>query len=450
MSRRPRGDRGSVKLWLRVTALWEYLKGALWLMPALFVGAAVVLGSVLVRVSAAEGWSWIYAGSAEGARSLLAAVAGAMITVTGLTFSLTIVALQMASSQFSPRVLRGFMTDRGNQFVLSTLIATFAYCLAVLRAVRGGDGGDGGDVPRLAVTVAVLLSLVAVGALVYFLDHLSRQLRAQTILADVTRDTMRTIDRTHPDDDDPGVVPSGPPQDAYRVPALRSGYLQAVELRGLATAAAEADIVVYLRAPVGAHVTMGTTLAWIWPGGDGDRALDRVAHDHVHLGAERILQQDVAFGIRQLVDIGVKALSPGLNDPATAVDVLGHLSEIACALASRRLGAAVVADGDGHARAIVPGPEFRDYLALMCDQIRRYGSHEPAVLRALLATLTDVAEVATGDDRLAAVREEIVRTVEVAESKLDDTDAIPVRGAGELALQALDEDRRPDPVTLAQ
>lgn len=439
----------------------------MWVMPSIFVASALVLGTLLPAVEPADGTALegvVFGGTASGARDILAVVAGAMITVIGLAFSLTIIALQMAASQFSPRVLRGFLEDRGNQLVLSLLLATFAYSVAVIRVIRDEDAPDGEFLPRLAVTVGIVLTLLAVMALVYFIHHLTQVLRPDTIMSGIVGEALSAIGKVHPDaveaEGDHAPLPR-PGTEPYPVPAQRSGYLQAVKLDGVVRAAARLDAIVRLRPAIGTQVSEGTTIAWIWPrdgaswpewesmqADERDEAMKawrRAVHDHVHLGRERTMQQDVAFGLRQLADIASKALSPGVNDPTTAVDALGHMARITCCLAGRKLGGGTHADEDGEVRTLVPSPSFADYLALACDQPRRYGAGDPQVMIAVLGLLADVGELVASDEYAAVVSRECARTLEVAREQLDATDMVRVEAAADRVRSAVEHRARPYP-----
>jgi uncharacterized membrane protein len=447
---------------LRLARVKEYLKSSLWVLPAAFVAGALILGTVLSQLRPSVGSTLeplVFGGTATGARALLTALAGAMITVIGLTFSLTVIALQMAAGQYSPRVMRGFLSDRGVQLVLSWLVGTFAYCVAVLRIIRESTDGSDEVLPELAVTVGVLFALGALGMLVYFLHHITRQLRVETILREIAQDTLSTVDTVFTEElgcADGAPRPPEPSRHAHRVRAKRSGYLQAVERHGLIETAKERDVVVRLRPAVGYHVTEGTTLAWVWrrdgtPFDPDEDGLDRLVHDRVQLGPERTMQQDVSFGVRLLVDVGVKALSTGMNDPTTAVEALGQLSTVLCRLATRQLGNAIDADDDGEVRVMLPRPGFRDYLHLLSDQLQRYGGAEPAVVLALLAVLGDVAEqVGIHDERVAGVAEQVDRTLEVAARELDETELVRVQAVADQVRATLAHGRRPQPEVRAE
>ncbi len=340
-----------------------------------------------------------------------------MITVTGLVFSLTVVALQMASSQFTPRLLRTFLSDGGNQAVLSTFLGTFAYALTVLRSIRSPDEGVA-FVPDVAVTVGLALTLLSVGMLVYFFHHLTQQLRVENILQEVTSDTSALVQRALSDVEPDAVEPPSVPDHALPLPVRRSGYLQAADSQILTDIADDLGLSIRLRPTVGTHLTLGGTLGWVWPDGpkaavqlDTD-AISKRVHDGVQIGPERTLQQDIAFGLRQLVDIAARALSPGINDPTTAVAALHALAEVLAGLCGQGLGPIVTVGEEGRT-VVVPRPTYGELLALACDQPRRYGRDEPAVLSELLRLLTDLAEVAVGDDERDAIREQIEMTVDV-------------------------------------
>ena len=412
---------------LRLSAAWGRVIRALWFWPAVSILAAIVAGLLLVEVRPSDaGGLARFGGTPEGARAMLSTVAGSIITVTGLTFSLTVVALQVASSQFTPRLLSTFLADRGNQAVLSVFLGTFAYTLTVQRSVRSPTADDPGFVPDLAVGVGLLLTLASVGMLVYFFHHITQQLRLETVLDELRRDTLAAVRRTRPDgsDDDAGTEDELPevPRERIVVRARRSGYLQAIRLQVLGRVATEHGVAVRLAPAVGVHVTAGTTLGWAWAVDDDApidderaEALARAVHGAIHLGSDRTLDEDVAFGIRQLVDIAARALSPGINDPTSAVSAIDAMAVVCSQLARSPAQPAVYRDDAGRVRAALSASTFGELLGLACDQPRRYGREEPALLTALLRMLTDVAESCRYDDRLAAVRDQIDATVARAE-----------------------------------
>ncbi len=416
---------------VRLGALGEYLRGSLWFLPGVSVLAALLLAIALTRVTVEDSFplaALLLGVGADGARGMLQVVAGAVITVTGLVFSLTVVALQLASSQFSPRLLRTFLRNLGNQVVLAIFLATFVYALTVLSTIRGAEDGRPAFVPQVAVLVAFAFVLASVAALVYFIHHIAQQIRVDVMMREVHADTLEAVDRTHPDplgNGEDGWLPD-PPARAAVLAARRSGFVQAVSVAPITSCAEQGDLVVRFVPAVGDHVLAGGPLAWCWAREPGQPRLDvdaltGEANAAVQVGFERTLRYDVRFGIRQLVDIAAKALSPGVNDPTTAVDALGHLAALLTVLARRRIVPQVGLDGEGTPRVAVPSPDFADYLDLACGQIRRYGSREPAVMAKLLWLLGEVGYAApeAGRGRLAAAQADLV--VSAAERDIDES-----------------------------
>ena len=396
---------------IRRDALSEYVRGSLWVLPTLSALVALAAGSLLSLVSVGPHSPLAFQGTSDDARTLLIGIAGTMVTVIALLLGLTVVALQLSSTQFSPRLLRNFLRDRPNQIVLSAFVATFAYSAAGLYTVGVSGGNRTATFPRLAVSGALVLLFVSLGLLVFFADHLVHSIQVDAIMRVVERGTLAVIgDGLFAGGQDAPDVPGW----AVPVTSPRSGYVQAVR-PGRLLAQAGRGVCLRLRPRVGEHVVAGTTLAWIWAASPSDpapdpRAFAPVLDAGVRIGFERTLEQDAALGIRQLVDIACKALSPAVNDPYTAVQAVDHLSVIFCALATRPLGNHIIR-GDAGAAVIVPGRRFPDYLAVMCGLIRRYGAREPTIADALLRLLGNCAAVARDDPERAAAIEEQARIV---------------------------------------
>lgn len=395
---------------LRRDALREYAAGSLWVAPAGAALLALIAGTLLSQVQIPPHSllaPLAFQGTADDARTLLITIASTVVTVIALVLGLTVVALQLSSTQFSPRLLRNFLRDRATQRVLSVFLAAFVYSGAGLYTVGLASGIRTQQYPRLAVTGAILLLFATLAMVVYFADHLAHSLQIDAITGRVQAATLAVVRGK------PGTVEAAtpaPPTWAVAVPADRSGYVETAHPERLLALAGRNRVSVLLRPRVGEHVVAGTTLAWLWAASPEDEPPDPgmirpALAEAVRVGFERTLEQDAAFGIRQLVDMACKALSPAVNDPYTAVQAIDHLSVIFCALAARPLGDDVVRDGS--AVVIVPGRRFGDYLATMCGLIRRFGAPEPTVAVALLRLLTDCLTF-VGDDatRRADIREQ--------------------------------------------
>jgi uncharacterized membrane protein len=394
---------------LRLSALRESLRESLWFAPSLAVLVALVAGFLAGQVEVSvRGWldAALFSGDAESAASLLSTLLGALVTVTGVILSITVVALQMTSQQFSPRVLRRFLRDPGTKVPISVLVGTFGYLVAVLQSLPPGAE----PAPRVAVTGGLLLALASLFALVYFIHDITRGIRVEAIMRDIERETAEAIRHVYPDEVSGAPRPAFPeaPPGAEPLFARGSGYLQAVDVDELRDAAVEANAVVRLRPKVGSHVAKGSLLGWAWPldGAIADHErLSRHAHQALQLGFERTLRQDAVFGLGQLVDMAIKALSPAVNDPRTATEAVHHLSVLLCELGRRDLHGLVGCDAQGVPRALVERPSFDQYLALACDQIRRYGAKEPVVVGALLEMLGSCAGCVHVGRRAALLRE---------------------------------------------
>jgi uncharacterized membrane protein len=441
-----------MNLLARRRVLLDYLAGALWVLPTVSVVVFLLAGAVLSRVEVDQDSPWAtlaFQGTADDARSLLIVVSSTMITVTGLVFALTIVALQIASGQYSPRLLRNFMRDRGTQLVLSIFVGAFAYSTAGLYTVGVQGSGQEAFVPRLAVSGSLALALASVGVLIYFIHHLARSIQIDTIMSQVEREASAVIDEVYPHQ--PGYREAEercpePPLVAVGLPSARSGYIQAVDPDPLVRMAVRHDVVVVVARQVGDHVVAGTPIAWAWdrtagqpPPGAG--TLREAVDEAVQVGFERTMVQDVGFGIRRLVDIANKALSPAVNDPYTGVQAVHHLSVLLCSLARLRLGDWIVRDDQGELRVAVPRPKFPDYLRLGTAQIRRFGAAEPAVTRALIVLLRDVGtSSATEDRRHACVRHIrlVLDDARRATAQPADVEAVTAEAAAALRLLGVD------------
>lgn len=387
--------------------LWDKLRTSLWFVPALMALASAFLALLLVRAQewVADEWMyetrWLATGDPEGARQILATIAGSIITVTGVIFSVTLVALSLASQQFGPRLLRTFMRDRGNQIVLGTFIGTFIYAMLVLRVVQENDDG----VPYLAVTFAVGLALVALAVLIFFIHHVVASIQADSIILHVSHELHETMHAMYPElakdwgDDDAaaGEVSDLPPP--WHVTAAKTGYVRALAVDGLLELAEEHDIVIHATQRPGRFVIDGQTIAHVYT----DAALDghaRKAIEHhirraVLIGPNRTAEQDIEFSIAQLVEIAVRSLSPSLNDPFTAMTCLDRLGEAIAHLGRRSLPKTERVKSDGKLRLLIDRPDFSGMVHLAFDQIRQNGRGKPAVVIHMLDVLCTVIQELT-------------------------------------------------------
>lgn len=409
----------------RFSVLADAVHTALWPVPTAAIVVALALGVGLPNLDvllddnlSPAVRDFLFGGGAGAARSVLSAISGSLITVTSLTFSLTVVTLQLASSQFSPRLLRTFSRDPYVHWTLALFLGTFTYSLVVLRTVRDGNTSDPGFVPQISVTFAVLLTVASVFGLVLFLAHLARQIRVETMLHDVHEDAVETVRRVlekPPDDLSTLPVAPTPPPLTRPVVAAKSGFLIRVDEQDLFDAACAAGAVVVIEGSPGGSVVSGTPMGRTWPldgaplpPQDQQRLDDQVAAA-IHTGPERTAAQDIAYGLRQLTDVAVKALSPGINDPTTAVYALGHISALLCETLDYQLGPKLLDDEQGRVRVVLERPELANLLDSAIAETRRYGKDAPDVLARISRLLREVGWRTKDDQQQQAVRDQLRR-----------------------------------------
>jgi uncharacterized membrane protein len=381
-----------------------------WVVPALCCLVAFAMGLALPALDQqlADRVPFLFPAGSDGARTMLSTIAGAMISITGLVFSITIVVLQLASSQFSPRVLHTFLDERVPQFTLGVFAASFVYALTVMRTVSDAAPGPRGGVPQIAVTVSFLLVLASVAMFLAFIHHITQAISVEVILQEVgteARDLLRESRAERPQD--AGSFAGGEPDtaDDDRTPsrtlvlvAEQSGYLDYLDAPALVHAAVAMDARIEMLRPLGTFLVPDQPVALVHP--LGKAAPDkRRCHDAVFASASltsrRSMEQDVTFGIRQLVDIGERALSPGVNDPTTAVQVVNELHTILHCLAVEPDLPASHRDDDGTTRLVLCEWTFEAYLDLCVDEICHYGKDSlqvPARLEEMLTSLEQAAQ----------------------------------------------------------
>ena len=388
----------------RLLNLYERLRSSLWVVPALLTVGAFILSQLTML---ADAWiqqagiqvPLLFPGGLQGARHVLGALVASMVSLTTISFSMMMVVLTLASSQFGPRVLRNFLSDRVNQVALGVFVATFVYCLGVLSRVPESDGSSM-DTPRLAVTLAVALTLLSLGTLISFIHHIARSIQASQVVMRAHGELQRSIRTVYPDLDDetkpadpPAAAPERPAGPAREVRAERPGYLQAIATDEVLKFARTHDAWVQLHLKPGQFVNSGDRVAEVWARSEPPptEALAKSARDWLVLGPERTGEQDVQFGFRQITEIATRALSPGINDPATAVSCIDYIGEALADLAARRQPPTVSCDEDGRPRCQRPQDQFTDIAAVVFDNLRVYGRGHPEVMRRLVAVLAHLA-----------------------------------------------------------
>ena len=386
---------------------WERLWGPFWVLPSTICALAVVAGLLLPRIDEAltDDLPYLFGGGAESARSLLSTIASAMISVTGLVFSITMVVMQLASSQFTPRLLGSFLGSRITQVTLGVFTSSFVFALIVLRDVRGGQDPF---VPQLSVTVAFLLVLASVALFFAFIHHITVSIQVSRVIDRIAKQTVRTLQRGDDEwgDDSAGPAssltwPQAPGPSVTVSTGSGHGVVQRVRYTDLVETAHRAGVVVELRTRVGEVRHQGQELAVVHGTLAGDDLIEQV-RGSFGLGNERSMPQDPEFGVRQLVDIAERALSPGINDPTTAVQVLDELHRILRVAGARADRSPHLVDASGTVRVVDLPTTFSRLLDLSLDEIAHYGKDSLQVPRRIEALLDDL-EGSAREEHVAVV-----------------------------------------------
>ena len=404
--------------WLR-----DALAANLWLVPLVAFVVAFALSQGLLAFdrtvdTSANAW-FVYGGSPQGARQMLSTIAGSMITFIGLVFSSTILVLQLASSQFSPRILRSFFSDRIIQGALATFIATFAYAILVLREVREEAGHS--FVPGLSTFVAISLVWLSLAMFVVYIDHIGARIRAVSIIATAAKATLKTVRSLQAQR--PRRAEFVRPAFAAQVIRARiHGVIADVDAKRLLRFAEKHDAMVEVVPMAGDFVIDGSPLIFVWCGRELDADFAKSIASCISIERDRTMRSDVLFGIRQLVDIADKALSPGINDPTTAVQALDQLHEVLRVVAASAPGSDTYAGTDAVARVLVPAPTWKNYLDHALEEIILYGRGSIPVSRRIRTLVIDLEQSVIPENRpaLRAYRERIEALIADTFTTLED------------------------------
>lgn len=377
---------------LRVREFRERLRESLLFVPAVMLAGSIAVAVLLEWIDrryTSRGLPWTFSFDPGTASTLLGTIAGATITTAGVVFSLLVVSLQLASGQFSPRVLRGFWRDQFGQVLIGLLLSTFAFCVIAIARLDP----HAPRAPALTVTFALLLTLVAVAFIVLYLDRISRRQYVGNIVARVTAETLALVRelpygphvgrRVGDPVPVPGTEALGEP---LIVRSAVDGWVQQISRRAL-VAAAPPGGVIKVRTRVGGYVVRDTPVAAIWPRPADIQPATALVRAAVITGEARTMQQDIDFGLRQLNDIALRALSPAVNDPTTAIEVIVHIGSIMRPLVMTELPAQAVRDTEGRILLTPDDLDHGEYIAHAFDQLRLYSADHPQVLTAVARTL---------------------------------------------------------------
>jgi uncharacterized membrane protein len=379
----------------------EYLLASLWFVPILCVLGGVALSTVTIAIDRSRGTSIVprsLSGDPDAALGILTTVAVSMVTLTGLVLTITMVVVQLAMGQFTPRVLRTIVRDRPSQFAIGIFVATFAHAMLVMREVQQPTPQDpDGFVPGLAIVIAFVLIVVSIMVLVSYVHHIGRALTVASLIDSVGDEARKLLDKLYPEE-----RPQAPkaPDRLGRpdrlVPSAKPGVVVAVHTADLAELASEHDVLLRIAPSVGDFVPQGAVLFEVFgqaPFDDAD-LLRSIA-----LANERTLTHDFAFGIRMLVDVGVRAVSPAMADPTTTIQAVDRIHDLLRQLVCRPFPSGLIADDSGVTRLVLPTITWAGYVRLAVDELRRDAARSLQVTRRLQAMLRDVLEIAPPDRR---------------------------------------------------
>lgn len=432
-------------------ALRDVLRTSLWPIPAIMGLAAAVLAPLAAWVDGRLGSGpdesypfFIYVSEPDQARDLLAAVLTSMFTMTSLVFSITMVVLTLAASQFGPRLIRNFMGSRPTQVVLGTYVMTIVYCLLLLSIVGWREGQ--GPFPYLSVSVAIALTLVSLGLLVFFLHALATSIMSETLIETVGQELDQGIAELRPlgEGEDPEAALPGDFHDqaSFSAPA-KSGYVQVIEFGTIVEAARAADALVGLHFRAGDFVTETRRGIGIYPPDRATAELARTVAGAITVGVHRTPVQDLEFSIRHQVEIAVRALSPAINDPYTAVAVIHRLTASLSRLMDKALPQGVFRDEDGAVRAVCPRPTYATVLSASFDQIRQSGAGKPLIMIHLLQAVEQIAHCARTEEQRAALSEQVRDILADAEREVTNpADLSDVRSHVRAVIEAIEGGNR--------
>ncbi len=382
----------------KLLQIWDELKSSYWFIPTLMSMGALASSSFLTQNQWAlnttlfEENRWLYSSSPEGAREVMSIIAGSMITVAGVTFSITIASVAYATSQFGPRLLTNFMADRGNQTTLGTFIATFLYCLMVLRTLTGSDmdAEHAGFVPQLAVAGGVMFGVASIGVLIYFVHHVPASIHASNVIGGIGQQLLAKVDELYPAVDQDGGstehaenAPQAPARDSQihldlansqLVRANFDGFVQFVDEEKLIATATKHDTSIVLDVRPGDFVTSGSYLGWLLTSEPLAPAAEQAIQESVLHGIKRTAAQDIMFLARELVEIAARALSPGVNDPFTAMNCFDWLSSSLAVMATRPPTSGRHYDQKGQLRLIAKPVSHEYFISENLSMIRVYAS----------------------------------------------------------------------------
>jgi uncharacterized membrane protein len=426
----------------------DALRTNLWVIPVLEVIAAIGLYAATHVIDVAHYHhrlalpAWMIFGSADAARQILTSLAAAVITVVGIVFSITIVTLTLASTQFGPRMLRNFIRDRGTQLTLGTFVATFVYASLVLTSIGPGSSTHT-FVPHLSITISVGLVMLSMGVLIYFIHHIAISIQLPHVIANIAQDLAKALDAESPDLG--GRIEAGPSvtellsrmaEGGGDIPAPASGYLQFIRHDALVSLATRKGAVIRLHRRPGQFVVSGHPVATVWPPAAAAEVADALRRAHI-AGPTRTLEQDLAFAVDQLVEIAIRALSPAVNDTFTALTCIDWLGDSLTKITTQWHPMPIRRDSHGYVRVITAEVQYSSLVERSFEKIRQASRGMPAVMIRQLDALTKVIDTTTSAEQRQWLRAQadMIRTAST-ETVPEPSDVADVEHAYQDVLEA--------------
>ncbi len=412
----------------RLRLVLDTLRSSLWFVPALIVLGAIVLAYAMLALDHMlpsnwwQGMKWldrILDVRIAGATAMLQVVGGSIVTITGVVFSITIAAMALASGQYTSRVLRNFIRDRANQAVLGSFLGIFVYCILILRSLSGTS--ENSHAPAFAMLMTLVLSFVGIALLIFFIHHITLGLQAQRVVADIAREALPSIDRHFPSRLEPpqetGVALSRPADGSRKsIRSRSSGYVTGIDFEHLVELADACDGLVRVRHGPGSFVAEGEVIAELQTVASPQRETFDQVHAAWSFAPQRTLENDPGYALRQLVDVALKALSPGVNETTTGVMCVNWLGVLLLRVAERRFPPPILTRGS-HVRVLTHAPRLGDLIELAFDQIRQNAAGNVAVLQRQLEVLLALAD----SPGAAMAKRSILKQTEAIEALVEAT-----------------------------
>lgn len=417
----------STRLLTSIQYYLELLRTNYWFIPCLMLAGSIVMAYFMLRFDEYQ-WlavpDWLALDTPSGARDILSTIAGAIITIAGVTFSITIVALTLTSQQFGPRTLRNFLADRGNQITLGMFISTFVYCIAILGAVRGDTNTF--YIPQWSVLMSMFWALLSILVLVYFINHVASSIRGPAIIRALFKESESVLKNLFPADKTYNQQPPEWEEDfslaTYWLHSPIAGYVQAYNINKLISVAAEANLLIKLDFTTGDFVYDKQPIIGIKPAMGITEDLEKEILNCVIIGSIRTPEQDPTHVPECIAELAVRSLSAGINDPYTAIECIDWLTDLLAYIARIELPPEWFRDEAEVVRLHMKRVDFAEFLLKTFTPIRQYGSDSAMIVKKLCDAYMKLSSGIDRPNNHAALLSQLEHLREDAEAQLSPAD----------------------------